>query len=251
MIANLIMNTDFERALSAMPQAPLADEIVATLVAVVSNASAPESATRALEKSWQDSLAPEHRAAAAALQAYGVQCAAEVFTPGLDAQAEQRAAQLRQALEAESAGDALALLTSKPDAGAEFKSRMCLAVARKCAELVAAEIDRSKKGPITILNEEDAKVFEARHAEHQQQRTGAATHFLASLPTRFPSFGAALFAEIHDEVERRIEEEYKRPDIHTAVAAMFDDAIAAMQPSVRDEVVRRSAKPPTAGKAPS
>lgn len=242
------MNRGFESALAAMPQSPLADEIIATLAAVVSDASAPESASKALEKSRQDTLPPEHRAAAAALQAYGVQCAAEVFTPGLDPQAAQRAAHLRQALEAESAEDALALLASTSDAGAEFKSRMCLAVARKCAELIAAKIDRAKNGPITILNEADAKVFETRHAEHQQQRTGAATNFLASLPTRFPSFGAALFVEIRDDVERRIEEDYKRPDIHTAVAAMFDQAIAAMQPSVREQVARRDAKPHLSGK---
>ncbi len=60
-----------------------------------------------------------------------MQCAVEVFTPGLEPQAAQRAAHLRQALEAESAKDALALLTSEPDIGTDFKSRMCLAVARK------------------------------------------------------------------------------------------------------------------------
>lgn len=53
------MDRDFERLLDAMPQAPLADEIVAMLAGVVSNTSAPDSATRALEKSRQDSLAPE------------------------------------------------------------------------------------------------------------------------------------------------------------------------------------------------
>lgn len=70
-----------------MPQAPFADEIVATFAAVISNASAPDSATRALEKSGQASPPAEHRAATAALQAYGVQCAADVFTPGLEPQA--------------------------------------------------------------------------------------------------------------------------------------------------------------------
>lgn len=65
------MDRDFARLLDAMPQAPLADEIVAMLAAVVSNTSVPDSATRVLEKSRQDSLAPEQRAAAAALQAYG------------------------------------------------------------------------------------------------------------------------------------------------------------------------------------
>lgn len=128
---------------------------------------------------------------------------------------------------------------------------MCLAVARKCAELVAAEIDRARKGPITILNEDDAKVFEARHAEHQNQRTRAATDFLGSLPTRFPSFGATLFGDIRDDVERHIEEKYKRPHIHTAVAAMFDDAVAAMHPSMHEEVARRGVKQKIPGKEPS
>lgn len=229
---------EMERVLAAMPQALLADEVVSTLAAVVSNASAPDSASRALEKSRQDSLAPQQRAAAAALQAYGVQCAAEVFTPGLEPQATERAEQLRKKLEAKSAQDALALLASQPDIGAEFKSRMCHAVACKCAELVAAEIERAKKGPITIMNEDDAKVFETRHAEHQKQRARAATDFLGSLPSRFPSFGAALFAEIREDVERKIAGNHKRPDIHTAVAALFDDALAAMPPAMREQVVR-------------
>ena len=242
---------EMERVLAAMPQALLADEIVATLAAVVSNASAPDSATRALEKSRQDSLAPEQRAAAAALQAYGVKCAAEVFTPGLEPQAMERAEQLRKTLEAESGQDVLALVAAKPDIGAEFKSRMCHVVASKCAELVAAEIERAKKGPITILNEEDAKVFEARHAEHQNQRARAATDFLGSLPERFPSFGAALFAEIREDVEREIEDKHKRPDIHKAVAAMFDEAVAAMPPAARDQAARRGAQAQALGKEPS
>ncbi len=40
------MDMDLERALAAMPQSPLADEMVAMLAAVVSNASALDSATR-------------------------------------------------------------------------------------------------------------------------------------------------------------------------------------------------------------
>lgn len=233
---NVITDQDFERLLAAMPQVPLADEIVAMLAAVVSNTSAPDSASRALEQSRRDLLAPEQRAVAAALQAYGAQGAAEVFTQGLEPQAMERAVQLCHALEAESASDALAILTSKPEIGAEFKSRMCLAIARKCAELVAAEIDRAKQGPITILNEDDAKIFEIRHAEHQNQRMRAATDFLGSLPTRFPSFGAMLFGDIREGVERHIKEKYKRPEIHTAVAAMFDGAVASMHPSMREEV---------------
>lgn len=236
------MERDFERALAAMPQVSFADEIVAMLAAVVSNVSAPDSAARALEKSRQASVAHAQRAAAAALQAYGAQCAAEVFTPGLDPQARERAEQLCHALEAESVKDELTLLASKPEIGAEFKSRMCLAVAGKCAELVAAEIERARKGPITILNEDDAKVFAERHAEHHNQRMRAATDFLASIPTRFPSFGAALFGEIRENVERHIEQTYKRPDVHKAVAAMFDDAVAAMQPSMREEVARGGVK---------
>jgi hypothetical protein len=229
---------EMESVLAAMPQASLADEIVATLAAVVSNTSAPDSATRALEKSRQDTLSPEQRAAAAALQAYGVQYAAEVFTPGLEPQAVERAEQLRKNLEAASAQGAVALLASQPEIGAEFKSRMCHAIAGKCAELIAAEIERAKKGTFTILNEDDAKAFEARHAEHQNQRARAATDFLGSLPERFPSFGAALFAEIREDVERQVEEKHKRPDIHKAVAGMFDDAIAAMPPDARDQVAR-------------
>lgn len=54
---------EMERVPAAMPQESLADEVVATLAAVVSNASAPDSASRALEKSRQDALAPEQRAA--------------------------------------------------------------------------------------------------------------------------------------------------------------------------------------------
>lgn len=233
--------------LASMPQASLADEIVAALAAVVSNASAPDSAARALEKHRQDALAPEQRAAAAALQAYGARCAAEVFTPGLEPEAAERAEQLRKDLEAASGRDTLALLASRPDIGAEFKSRVCRAVALKCAELIAAEIERAKKGKITILNEDDAKLFEARHAEHHDQRVRAAIDFLSSLPQRFPSFGAALFAQIREDVERQVEEEHKRPDIHTAVAAMFDDAVAAMPPDLRHGVAR-GLQPHTPGK---
>lgn len=233
------MKVEFERTLASISQSPLADETVAMLAAVVSNTSAPDSANRALQQSRQETLEPEQRAAAAALQAYGVQCAAEVFTPGLEPQAMERATQLQQALEADAAADALNLLLSKPELGAEFKSRMCHAVAGKCAELVAAEIERTKKGAFTILNEDDAKVFEARHAEHQHQRMHAAVSFLGSLPSRFPSFGTALFSEIRETVERNIREKHKRPDIHAAVAAMFDEAAKAMEPTVGKDASRR------------
>lgn len=53
------MDRDFEKVLAAMPQASLADEIVATLAAVVSSISAPDSAARALEKSRHASVVPE------------------------------------------------------------------------------------------------------------------------------------------------------------------------------------------------
>lgn len=148
----------------------------------------------------------------------------------------ERAEQLCHTLEKESSKELLTSLTSKPEIGAEFKSRMCLAVAGKCAELVAAEIERSKKGPITILNEGDAKLFEERHAAHQNQRMRAATDFLGSIPMRFPSFGAALFGKIREDVVHHIKEKYQRPDVHTAVAAIFDEAIAVMQPSMRAQV---------------
>ncbi|WP_052452317.1 hypothetical protein [Noviherbaspirillum autotrophicum] len=230
------MKASFENTLDPTFQSALADEIVSMVAAVVSNASAPDSAIRALVKSRQDSLAPEQRAAAAALQAYGIRCAADVFTPALEPEAIERAAKLRQALESQSADDALAALESNPEAGMEFKSRMSRAIASKCAELAAAEIERAKSGPVTILNEADAKVFETQHAQHQKQRSQATTTFLSSLPVRFPSFGVDLFNAIRRDVQREIEENHKRPDVHAAVAALFDDAIAAMPANIRDKV---------------
>lgn len=230
------MKANFENTLDPKFQLALADEIVSMVAAVVSNASAPDSAVRALVKSRQDSLAPEQRAAAAALQAYGIRCAADVFTPALEPEAIERAAKLRQALESQSADDALAALESNPDAGMEFKARMSLAIASKCAELAAAEIERAKSGSVTILNEADAKVFETQHAQHQKQRAQATTTFLSSLPVRFPSFGADLFNSIRRDVQREIEANHKRPEVHAAVAALFDDAIAAMPAHIRDKV---------------
>ncbi|WP_136414573.1 hypothetical protein [Herbaspirillum sp. ST 5-3] len=53
------------------------------------------------------------------------------------------------------------------------------------------------------------------------------------------------------DIERRIEEEYRRPDIHTAVAPMFDDAIATMQPSIRARGSRSLQCSPIPGKTPS
>ena len=128
------------------------------------------------------------------------------------------------------------VLSREPDLGIAFKSRLCLGIASKCAELVAAEIDRQKKGPLTILDPEDRKVFADRHEAHQRQRTERAIAFLSSLPRQFPSFGAALFASIRSEVRQQIEEKYKSPDVHAAVAALFDKALDAMSPEMRRQV---------------
>jgi hypothetical protein len=232
------MNTRFEKVLEPTSQSALADEVVSMVAAVVSNTSAPDSAIRALEKSRQDTLAPEQRAAAAALQAYGARNAATVFTVALEPQAEVRANALQKALESVTDNDALTMLESKPEAGEEFKARMSLAIASKCAQLIATEIERVKTGPVQILNEDDARVFEENHARHQRQRTEAAIDFLRELPVRFPTFGAHLFTTIRREVQRQIEENYKRPDIHAAVSSLFDDAISAMPPDVRAKLAQ-------------
>lgn len=231
-----LMNTNFDQVLAPDFQTALADEIVATVAAVVANASAPDSAVRALQKGRQETLSLEQRAAAAALQAYGARCASDVFTASLDAQAGDRASELQQALEADSEEDALASLESMPEAGTGFKSRMSFAIAAKCAELVAAEIERIKKGPVTILNEEDAKIFRSQHEQHQKQQMDAAITFLSTLPTRFPTFGTELFSTIRHDVQRQIEKNHKRPDIHAAVTRLFDDALAAMPADVRAKV---------------
>jgi hypothetical protein len=181
-------------------------------------------------------LAPEQRAAAAALQAYGARNAATVFTVALESQAVARANELQQALEAATDGDALTLLESDPEAGEGFKERMSLAIATKCAQLIATEIERVKTGPVKILNEDDAKLFEENHARHQTQRTEAAVGFLRDLPVRFPTFGAHLFHTIRRDVQNWVEESYKRPDIHAAVSTLFDDAMSAMPPDVRKKL---------------
>jgi hypothetical protein len=232
------MDTNFGQVLQSIDQSALADEIVAVLAAVVSDMSAPGSALGGLRKSREESLTPEQQAAAAALQAYGVECASEVFTAGLEPDAKERASRLGQALQEDSAGDVLSHLRSSPDAGAEFKSRLSLGIAIKCADLVAAEIDRAKKGHFTILNEEDAAIFEARREEHRKQRAEAAREFLASLPSRYPSFGAALFATIRRDVQRHVEEQHKRPDTKAAVASLFDNALASMPAAMRETVNR-------------
>ncbi|HEY8608189.1 MAG TPA: hypothetical protein VIM12_13825 [Noviherbaspirillum sp.] len=236
------MGTDTGQTLQSVDQSALADEIVAALVAVVADASAPESAIGGLRNSRETSLSREQRAAAAALQAYGVECATGVLAAGLETDAQERAARLGAALQEDSAEDALALLRSDPDAGAEFKSRLSLDIAAKCAEMIAADIDRDKTGHFDILDKEDAAVFEARREEHRKQRNAAARDFLASLPARYPGFGAALFADIRHAVQRQVEEEHKRPDTHRAVASMFDEALAAMPDAQRDAVARARPK---------
>lgn len=230
------MNTSFEKALEPTFQSALADEIVTMVAAVVSNTSAPDSAIRALEKRRQEALAPEQRAAAAALQAYGARNAATVFTVALEPKAGERANELQRALEAATEDDALTLLESDPEAGAAFKARMNLAIATKCAQLIATEIERVKTGPVKILNEDDAKLFEENHAQHQRQRTEAAIDFLRDLPVRYPTSGAHLFNTIRRDVQTLIDENYKRPDIHAAVSTLFDDAMSAMPPDVREKL---------------
>lgn len=214
----------------------MADALASALTAVVSNASEPDSALAGLRKARNDSIPPEERSAVAALQAYRVECAAGVLSAGLEQDASERGAYLREGLEADAGNDALSLLRENADAGAAFKSRFSLQIALRCAEMVAAEIERDKQGRFTILNEQDAAVFESRREAHRKQRSDAARDFLASLPDRCPSFGAALFADIRLHVERDVAEQHKRPDIHQAVASLFDDALACMPGAMRDAV---------------
>lgn len=232
------MDTNAEQVLESIDQSSLADEIVTVLAAVISDISAPDSALSGLRKSREESLRPEQRAAAAALQAYGVECAAKVFAAGLEPEASDRASRLSQALREDSTDDTLSSLRSNADAGAEFKSRLSLGIAMKCVEVVAAEIDRAKNGHFTILNEEDAAIFKARQEEHRKQRASAAKEFLASLPSRYPSFGAVLFATIRRDVQQHVEEQHKRPDTSEAVASLFDNALASMPTAMRDAVNR-------------
>jgi hypothetical protein len=230
------MNASVESALKSIDQVAVADTLASALTAVVSNASEPDSALAGLRKARNDAFAPEERAAVAALQAYGVECAADVLSAGLEQDASERAARLREGLEAESGNDALSLLRNNADMASAFKSRLSLRIASRCAEMVAAEIERDKEGRFTILNVEDAAIFESRREAHRRQRIDAARDFLASLPGRYPSFGAALFADIRRQVERDVAEQYKRPDIHDAVASLFDDALACMPGAMRDAV---------------
>jgi hypothetical protein len=234
------MTINFNQILDKSHQSSLANEIVTAAAAVASDASAPDFAVRALEQSRQKTLAPEQYAAATAVQAYGSRCAAEIFTPALDKSAADRANEFSMALENECPDDALELLDNDPDAGAEFKASMCRAIAAKCAELVAAEIDRQKKGRITILDENDRQVFDSQHEDRQKKRTDAIVGFLSTLPVRYPSFGASLFGSIRADIQRDVEEKYKSPEIHAAIAAMFTNALAAMQPEFRKQIQRTS-----------
>jgi hypothetical protein len=230
------MDPHLESALQSIDQIAVADALASALTAVVSNASEPDSALAGLRKARQDAFAPEERAAVAALQAYGVECAAGVLSAGLEQDASERGARLREGLEADSGNDALSLLRENADAGAAFKSRFSLRIALRCAEMVAAEIERDKQGRFTILNEQDAAVFESHREARRKQRIDAARDFLASLPVRYPRFGAALFADIRLHAQRDVAAQHKRPDIHQAVTSLFDDALACMPGAMRDAV---------------
>ncbi|GIZ50268.1 hypothetical protein NCCP691_02820 [Noviherbaspirillum aridicola] len=236
------MNMRSEPSLQSIDQSAVADELAAALIAVVSDASSADSALAGLKKARDDSVPAAQRAAVAALQAYGAECAADVLAAGLDPEAKDRAGRLHDELEAESGDDILALLRSDGDAAREFTSRLSLRIADRCAEMVAAEIERDKQGRFTILNEEDAAIFASQREAHRAQRVEAASSFLASLPQRYPSFGAALFADIRSEVQRQVEERHKRPDIHEAVASLFQAALDRM-PAPAREAVERAGQP--------
>lgn len=228
------MAIDFEHSLDKNLQSALADEIVTTVAAVVSNASAPDFAVRTLEQGVQASLSPDQREAAAVMQAYGSKCAGNVFTAGLDKLAAERASALRVTLEGKCQNNLLHAFDKEAEAGIEFKSRMSCSIASKCAELAAAEIDRLKKGKIAILDEKDAEAFNQRHAESQKKQTDATVSFLASLPQRYPSFGMQLFNDIQQFVQNEIEEKYRSPDIHTKIASLFKQAREAIALKAQD-----------------
>ncbi|WP_334187665.1 hypothetical protein [Noviherbaspirillum sp.] len=222
------MTIDFDQLLDSDAQSALAEEIVTTTAAVVSNASAPDFAAHMLEQGFSSGLSSEQRHAAVVLQTYAVRCAKEVLTPALDSSAAERAETLEASLQNHCPADALSALEKAPHAAAAFKAAMCRSMARKCAELAAAEMDRLKKGKITILNEQDEKIFDQQHAERQQKQTQATTAFLSSLPQRYPDFGRSLFDDIRQHVQRDIEDRYKSPDIHAKVDSLFADALARM-----------------------
>lgn len=227
------MTINLDQLLDQDRQSALADEIVTAAAAVVSNAMAPDFAVRSLKQGIIANLSQDQRNAAIALQAHGVRCTAEVLTAALDPTAAERADAFRVSLEKDSPDGTLAILDKQPDVAAAFKSRMCRAIAGKCAELAAADIDRLKKGKISILNEDDQKVFEQQHEERGQKQAAAATAFLSSLPERYPSYGVALFKDIRQKVQHDLEEKYKSPDIHTRIESLFRDALDVMPPEAR------------------
>lgn len=232
------MDTNLEPALQSVDQVAVADALASALTAVVSDTSEPDSALAGLRKARNDSVPPEKKAAVAALQAYGAECAADVLCAGLEQDASERAAHLREGLEADAGSDVLSLLRKSADAGATFKSRLSLRIALRCAEMAAAKIERDKQGHFTILDKKDAIIFETRREAQRKQRTDAASDFLASLPSRYASYSAALFADIRLRVAREVAEQHKRPDIHAAVASLFDTALARMPEAMRDAVER-------------
>lgn len=227
------MTINFDQLLDQDRQSALADEIVTAAAAVVSNAMAPDFAVRSLEQGISADLSQDQRDAAIALQAHGVRCAAEVLAAALDPTATERADAFRTSLEKHCPDGTLAILDKQPEAAAAFKSTMCRAIAGKCSELLAADIDRLKKGKISILNEEDQQVFERQHEERGKKQAEAARSFLSSLPERYPSYGLELFKDIRREVQQDMEEKYKSPDIHARIASLFRDAQDAMPSEAR------------------
>ena len=227
------MTINFDQLLDQGRQSALADEIVTAAAAVVSNAMAPDFAVRSLEQGILADLSQDQRDAAVALQAHGVRCAGEVLTAALDPTAIERADAFRTSLEKNCPDGTLAILDKQPETAAAFKSTMCRAIAGKCAELLAADIDRLKKGKISILNEEDQQVFERQHEERGTKQDEAARFFLSSLPERYPSYGVELFKDIRQKVQHDMEEKYKSPDIHARIATLFRDAQGAMPPEAR------------------
>ncbi|MDQ9172401.1 hypothetical protein Q8A64_18525 [Oxalobacteraceae bacterium R-40] len=232
------MALQFDQLLDSSKQSALAEEIVSAIVAVVSNASAPDFAVQTLEKGLSSDLSIEQRDAAVALQVHAVKCAKGVLTSALDATAAERAETLRLSLEKNCSDSALSTLEEVPQAAADFKAAMCLSIVGKCADLTAAEMDRLKKGKITILNEEDQRVFDQQHEQHQEKQMQAITAFLSSLPQRYPSFGRSLFNNIRQHVQHDIEERYKSPDIHDKVDSLFRDALSTMPPDAHDHPAR-------------
>jgi hypothetical protein len=71
---------------------------------------------------------------------------------------------LREGLEADSGSDALSLLRTSADAGSAFKSRLSLRIASRCAEMIAAEIERDKQSQFTILMRKTQK-YSSRDAK--------------------------------------------------------------------------------------